>query len=448
MQLQLLQSPQKYLFWSAPADFTGDFVIEDPLAFDYLSQQVGYWLFGGLTTRTSRAQYVALVLYGLSLVEEVLQGKEADDELRKRLFERWERFWALAVFESRGGEFERSDDDAIRGQRGAKRAWREGADSLPLDFKLIGRQSELGALGAYLSALRNEATNLVVPGTLRPSSLARGIIEAFWGEPGSGTKVSAYHDYAQLSLELDRKNIPRKYGAITLHRVGQMSRLTALTTLGRTEQQARLWRVLFENATDDTLRFAQLVQEASTANVFDSREIIEQALGGKFGTFNELQRDKLTVAIAFGDVQRELLSAFNRAYAVAFSNGWKVSADKAAEAVAGGAEGAALRDACSRLLHCPMVARFHALPMHGKAFVNLAATLSEAAASSSLDALVLYHASIHRERRHATPWFRLDSGRLLIDVGAYGARSESEGAFPSLKLNVVRSLLRDLGRLS
>jgi len=106
MALSLLTSPQKSVFWSAPAEFAGDFVIEDPLAFDYLSQQVGYWLFGSLTTRTSRAQYFAMVLYGLHLVDEAVRGKDVDDETRKRIFERWERFWALAIHEYRGGEFE------------------------------------------------------------------------------------------------------------------------------------------------------------------------------------------------------------------------------------------------------------------------------------------------------------------------------------------------------
>ncbi len=446
--MEALAQPHKSLFWSAPNDFAADFVIEDPLAFDYLGQQVGYWLFGGLTTRTSRAQYIAVVLYGLWLVDEAVRGLDVDDEHRKELFERWERFWALAIHEYRGGAFERSDDDAIRGQRGVSRAWRPSGDSLPLDYKLIGRQTELGGLGAYMSALRHEAASLVFPGTLRPTALAMDIIEAFWAEPGSGMKTSSYEEYAARSLDLDRKTVPRKHGAVTLARVGELSRLTSLVALKRTDQQSRLWRALFERASDDTLRFAELVRVATRAGITDARLIVERGLAGDYGSWTERQRDKLVIALAFGDVQRELMSAFNRAYAVAFAHGWKVDAAKAADEALGGAVGAGLRRACAVVLDAPLAAAFQRLPMHGKEFIDLVATLRDASPVTALEAIVLYHAVIHRQRRHATPWFRLEEGRLLIDVGAYGARSDAEGTFPSLKLNVVRSLLRDLGRLS
>ena len=76
-----------------------DFTAEDPLALDYLGQQVGLWLFRGFTTRTARAQNYAVVLYGLRLTDEAIRkyAYAGDDETRTRLFERWERFWALAT---------------------------------------------------------------------------------------------------------------------------------------------------------------------------------------------------------------------------------------------------------------------------------------------------------------------------------------------------------------
>ena len=57
------------MFWSAALALDSDFTPEDPLALDYLGQQVGLSLFRGFTTRTSRAQNYAVVLYGLDLVE-------------------------------------------------------------------------------------------------------------------------------------------------------------------------------------------------------------------------------------------------------------------------------------------------------------------------------------------------------------------------------------------
>ncbi|MGB1016414.1 MAG: hypothetical protein ACPG4T_19910, partial [Nannocystaceae bacterium] len=155
------------MFWSAPLDVDTDFNADDPLALDYLGQQVGLWLFPGLTTRTTRAQYYAMVLKGLALVETACKRYQLgyDDRTRVRLFERWERFWALASMESRGGQLERSDPDSMRGVRGVKRTWLRGKKPLPLDFRLISRQSQLGGLGAYLSSLR--AHQLVRPRSLQ-----------------------------------------------------------------------------------------------------------------------------------------------------------------------------------------------------------------------------------------------------------------------------------------
>lgn len=443
-----LPQPHRSLFWSQPDDFASDFVIEDPLAFDYLSQQVGYWLFGGLTTRTSRAQYFAVVLYGLCLVEHEVQRRPlgVEDAERKQLFERWERLWALAVHEFRGGgPFAQGDPDNIRGQRGVTRAWRAGDDGLPLDYKLIGRQSELGGLGAYMSSLRNEAASLVFPGSLRPTPLALPIIEAFWAEPDAGAKIASYDQFARIALDRREKKVPRKLGAVTLSRVGQLSRLSVLAE--RPAQQARLWNALFERATDDTLRFAELVRAAALAGLSDPREILGAALIGKLGVFEGRHREKLQVALAFGDVQQRLVTCFNLAFATALDGGWRVDAGRAATAAFGVGPGDALREACARLLDTPWAARFRELPMHGTEFLELVATLRDATPSIALEALVVFHATIHRQRRHATPWIRLDAGRLLVEVGAYGKRARADGAFPSFKLNIVRSLLEDLGRL-
>lgn len=150
--LEALEALPKGLFWSAPLASDSDFTAEDPLALDYLGQQVGLWLFRGFTTRTGRAQNFAVVLYGLHLADEAVRkyGYPGDDKKRTELFERWERFWALATLESRKGQLPRGDEDAMRGVQGATRAWFPGPKPLPLDFPLIERQSELGGLGAYL----------------------------------------------------------------------------------------------------------------------------------------------------------------------------------------------------------------------------------------------------------------------------------------------------------
>ena len=122
--LEALKSPPVGMFWSAPLASDSDFTAEDPLALDYLGQQVGLWLFRGFTTRTGRAQNYAVVLYGLHLADKAVRkyGYAGDDETRTWLFERWERFWALATLEFRSGQLSRGNEDAMHGVRGATRA--------------------------------------------------------------------------------------------------------------------------------------------------------------------------------------------------------------------------------------------------------------------------------------------------------------------------------------
>jgi len=82
-----------------------------------------------------------------------------------------------------GGPLPRGDWDAMRGVRGATKAWTERGDNLPLEFQLISRQQELGHLGAYLVPLRR--SGLVVDGGIRPTAAAMEIVANFWDEGGA-----------------------------------------------------------------------------------------------------------------------------------------------------------------------------------------------------------------------------------------------------------------------
>ena len=250
--LDALDKPPNGLFWSEPLAVDSDFKKEDPLALDYLGQQVGLWLFPGFTTRTNRAQYYAVVLYGLHLADVATKkyGYPGNAETRTRLFERWERFWALATLEFRNGALEQGDEDAMRGVRGAIRVWKPGSGPLPLDFPLISRQSELGGLGAYLSSLREYG--LVSSDSLRPTPAAQGMLECFWSEQGERSWSQVYESYALKALELKSRNIARSSGRLTLSGLGKRSRLSSLVQRARTAQQKRLWNALFISATDDS----------------------------------------------------------------------------------------------------------------------------------------------------------------------------------------------------
>jgi hypothetical protein len=435
---------KQMLYWAAPPDTDSDFAPEDPLALGYLSQQVGYWLFEAFTTRTNRAQNYAVVLYGLDLVERAIreEGHRADDETREELFNRWERFWALAVLESLGGNVSRGDPNAMRGIRGAKRAWFEGERPLPLDFKLIERQTELGGLGAYLSSLR--ANGLIYQGTLQPTTAARGILDAFWDEPGN-LRTASYDNYALHAVK-SKDRIERRYAGLTLAKVGERSRLTALVELGRRGQQERLWTALFENARDCTLVLAERIRAATKKGVTAPREFLKSALEGRWGAVNDDLRQRLVVALAFGDVYVALQECFDAAYRYIHEAGWVAKRAAVAASVFTPGQIKKLRPLCAALLDAPRAADFRGLEVHGQPFILFVTQLLEAGADEALAAMLHYHRGVQRDRRSGGAWIREDGDELVLSLGSYTGFSQQVG-FPSLKLHVARSLLYDLGRL-
>lgn len=444
--LATLGDPESSLCWVAPVGEDSELATEDPLALDYLAQQVGLSLLPTLTSRSGRAQAYAMVLYGLHLVETALRrGVVAPtDERRRALFERWERFWALATLEYREGELPRGDPDTMRGVRGAKRAWRPGSAPLPLDYAMISRQQELGNLGAYLSPLRRGG--LIVEGTLRPSPAALEIIDAFWDEAENSHR-GRYEEYALRALEPDRKAIERSHSTLTLAKVGEMSRLSSLVERKRARQQRRIYELLFLRARDpSTLLVSKLVEAAAQREVDDSRELLEGAIDGRFGAVSEGLREQLLLALRFGEVMDALLGAFDRVYACLHDEGSVASLVKVASAAMGEEDLAELRRACAALAQTPQLRLLRELPAHGAACVRLVHALSSADAVTALATLLRYHGEVQRERLRGKGWIELQGERLLLKVSTYTAAPAAE-RFPPLKLPTVRSLLVDTGRL-
>ncbi len=443
--LLLHPRPTELLYWSAPLAADGDFSPEDPLALDYIGQQVGNVLLPTLTTRTSRAQSYVVVLFGLRLAEtmRVELGLPADDGTRVALFERWERFWCLSVLESRNGPLPRGDEDAMRGIRGASRAWFAGDTPLPLDFSLISRQSELGSLGAYLSSLR--ASGLVTPGTLRPTNLATEILDAFWDEPEANANTKAFDEYAHLALDPSSNRIHRKLAKVTLRGVGERTRLSCLRARDRKAQQSRLYDALFARVRDDsTPVVGRLVERAIKQGVSDPRTFFAGAADGRYGSVEEELKERLRFAWAFSAAAKHWLDAFNAVYNEAWKGDGLVPRKRVEARL--NSRLPDLAQASKRLLDEPGIVHLRRLPVHGKGFVELASCGATAGAPAILDELLAFHARVQHDRRGARGWIGLEGDRVSVELSSYtGHRGET--AYPSLKFDVVRSLLRDLGRL-
>jgi hypothetical protein len=444
--LEALGDPSKSLCWVAPVAEGAELATEDPLALDYLAQQVGLSLLPTLTSRSARAQAFAMVLYGLHLVELAIRRYQvpATDEQRRALFERWERFWALATLEYRQGDLARSDGDAMRGVRGAKAAWRPGQAALSLDFPMISRQQELGNLGAYLSPLRR--SGLVIDGTLRPSPAALELIDAFWDEADNKHR-GRYDEYALVALDPARKTIERSHHKLTLAKVGEMSRLSSLVERQRTAQQRRLYELLFVRARDaSTLPVSKLVEAAARRGVRDSQELLDAAIDGRLGAVEAGLAEQLVTAVRFGEVMDALLGAFDRIYSCLWAAGSVAPLAQVVSSALSPAALAQLRRVCAALLETPRLHELQRLPMHGGACVRLVHALATADATAALEALLRYHGEVQRERRRGKGWIERDGERLLLKVATYTSQPEA-ARFPPLKLPTVRSLLMDTGRL-
>ena len=442
-----LAHADKAFFWGAAVTEDSELATEDPLALDYVAQQIGMLLLPPFTTRSTRAQGFAMVAYGLCLAERAIDAYDLPDtdETRRELFEQWERFWALATLELRGGRLPRGDWDAMRGVRGAQRAWFAGDRPLRLDFQMISRQQELGSLGAYLVPLRR--AGLVLDGTVRPGPAALDIIDAFWDERNEGAHISRFENYALASLEPGRKTLERKHGGLTLATVGERSRLSSLSNRGRRPQQDRLYEALFTNVRDNTtLAMAGLIQHAATLGVSGSRELLNGAISGALGPIDSELRELLMTARAFGDTMTALLGAFDRAYVALDHAGWIERRTVVAGMAFSHDELAVLRDAAAALLAAPRVHDIRRLPMHGAALLSLVEDLQAAGPAEALDRLLTYHGSVQRDRRRGESWMRADGDHLVLGVTTYSARPSSP-RYPTFKFDVVQSLLIDTGRL-
>lgn len=445
--LQPLSQPPEGLFWAAPSATDSEFTAEDPLALDYLAQQVGLWLFQGFTTRTARAQNYAVVLYGLHLADKAIDqfGYRGDDETRTRLFERWERFWALATLEFRRGQLSRGDEDAMRGVRGASKAWFPGSAPLPMDFPLISRQNELGGLGAYLSSLRERG--LVFPGSLRVSPAAREILQAFWSEKAERDLRHLYESYVLDAVAFDAKTIPRSKGRLTLAGLGDRSRLSSLKQWDRREQQVRLWNALFVNARDNsTLPLAESLIAAHTDKVEEPELLLEGIINGRWRKLPPDVMVKVEVALLFGRVSRLLLRFFNHAYCYVNEHGWVADFHAVSAACFPKDELEWTRRACADLLAASDYGRFGVLQFHGPEFLALLRRLIASGSKEALEHLLTFHKAVQRSRRGGGAWLRAEEGKLIMQVAGYSGHT-AEAYFPGFKLNVVRQLLDDLGKL-
>ncbi len=440
--LKSISFPFDLVFWSEHDVGSSDFIYEDPLALDYLAQQVGNWLFPHFTTRTSRAQNYLVVAYGLMLADDAIKKYDypGDDKTRIKLFERWEKFWALACMEHHNGDIKPGHKDSMRGIMGAIKNWKQSGQ-LSLDFELISRQRDLGSLGAYISSLR--AYGLVKRGGYTVTHTAEDILRGFWR-----SNSTICHEYALKMIQLNNNKVSRLYKNIQLAKLGKYSCLSSIST--RKNLQDKLWEILFDNAPDtSTLPLAKAITMASRDSNFkdkDTEKILTGILSGRWGKLDEENTNLVRLAVSFGHLRCNLLDTFNNAYASI--NEHQVNFNDVASNVFSGKQYEKLKKACGKFLSDADTGlhKFKSLQFHGPGFIKLIKEISNGSEAACLRSILKYHKQV-QEVRNGSTWLELEQGNI-VKLNLTSIDYDTQTSFHNFKLSSVRRLLTDLGRLN
>lgn len=441
-------SPLEALSWSAPRLDGGDFTAEDPLAIDHLQQQIGNVLWPGFTTRTSRAFYYVMVCYGLRTVDYLLHehGVVANDDNRRAWFERWERLWALAICASFDGAI--PNTDAMRGKNGVVRAWRSRGSHFPLDYPLISRQIELGAMGAYRSSLVQHG--LLSPDALRPTPIGAELADWMWAKGEAGDELDGF---VQECLKPGTTHAVESHGRTTLKSLGRRCRLSIIRQ--RKDLQARLGGLLLdEHPPPIALRvlpeMARWLVDARADGVADTRSFIEGVASGQWGAPSPEVARNARVAVVFGDLASALRACFDRAYRAVLDGGYQAPFATVSAACLFDLDATAhVASSLAAWRDTPDAARMVRGEVHGGSFAAAAAKLDPTRPNDFLVHLLDLHRQVQVARGKSGAWLALDGDRVLMEAGNYRSWSlDGREWVVGYKVGTMTELLRDLGRVT
>ena len=435
------------LHWSAPRLASGDFTAEDPLAVNYIGQQVGNWLWPGFTSRTGRVGYYLMVCYGLKKVDTLLaqHGLARTDENRRAWFQRFERLWALAICAHHHGQIPSAQ--SIRGIQGVTRAWTErrgGAQSLA--YTLISRQLELAGLGAYLSSLR--AHGLVADKMLRPTPIGAALAGRMWSDDGRlDPELESFVDRA---LEPGRDEVPERVGRQTLASLGR--RCTLATVRQRTGLRTELDRLLFgpENRSRPLAVLPEMAVALAAAWGDGVRDLPGFLMGleaGRWGERSPAVLENARVAIAVARTATVLRVAFDRVYRRLIEP-YELTLEAARDALAGPDLQSAWSQARATWDGTSAARRVGQLAVHGPAFVSAVRRAGGGTPAELLDAALGLHTQVERDRGRTSAWITRTPSHLLVQNTRWRSWHDDPTRWVvHYKHATLLSLLRDLGRL-
>lgn len=433
------------LIWTELQKPSADFVREDPLGFGHIEGQIADWLWPGLTQRTTRAGYFVVVTYGIWVAEQVARryGLPTTDDSIRALFQRWERLWAMAVCAMRNGQI--PPEDALRGKEGATAAYRAGHGSrLPLDYQLISRQRELGALGAYLPSLR--AHSLVAEDTLRVTPLGWDLAQWMWDDPPA--RASAYDEYVVAALDPRNTVIPQQVGRVSLMSLAKRAALSQVSV--RPKLQSHLFNRLLGGGGRGAFlpQVAEVLMEARGTGVEDTRELLEGIVTNRWraGCSPDL-RDLASFAVVFGDVSMSFRAVFDRMYGAVLSEGDEAAWGECVRRALPDGEVEVLNAQVDLWRRLDQPERVAALPPHAANFERVARRMNTQNRYHTFESILLLHEQAQRVLGGGAGWFERKGDAVLLRQTGY-ERWALEGTTwsPGYRMNILASMLGDLGR--
>ena len=308
------------IFWMKYSPLEGNVSATDPLAFDYLAQQLGYLPLPNFTGRTSRARYYSMVCYGLYICEAAIGRSQIfyNDESVMKFFEIYEKYWAYAVILSYNGELKERDniEAGLRGKRGAIKAFNQKIRGLGNEYRLLSRQLELGGLGAYRSSL--EKFGLINRSSLSLTMSGRELAESFLPVDN---RMRVQYDELVIDSVLNERIIEKK-GNASIRTFGEYTRLDFYRQNHfNTKEQLVIRKSIIESE-PITLATSKMVHETKP---FLKNDLIS---GIRFlSSYDSLKADEIYVSdcfktiLAFEQLSTALNDLFCTLLNVAYENG-------------------------------------------------------------------------------------------------------------------------------
>lgn len=430
------------IFWTKYSPLENTISATDPLALDYMAQQLAYLPLPNFTTRTSRARYYSMVCYGLAICEEYINRHRLifNDKTVMRLFELYEKYWAYAVVASYKGEMKERDphESGLRGKRGALRAYNSTAKTLGEGYKLLSRQLELGGLGAYRSSL--ERFGLIKNYSLSLTMQGRELAESFM--PVGKNMGTQYQD--MIIDSMDKERILDKSGRASIEKFGEYSCLDYYQHVNNDDRERELLRKVIIESDSGTYATAMLalpLQGLWGESMLDFFEAVANAHPS--GQSQVYARDCFQTIYHFERLSMGLNQAFCTMVKSAFEQGGRITVNEL-ESELMPILSIIIDGALSRkLIESP---KYHEITnyYYGTEYLALISVLiTDISCGQFIRALLKLHQQVETKRGSGF-WAEIEGDSIMVYSGYEYARNNMDRQH-SYKVDNLFSLIADVG---